>query len=97
MRERLEVGIVPYLLRRAGHGSGVPPLPWRPGDVRLQGPVTRRRPEVEKPLRLWGSPHEGSGARRRPGPYVEAGVYCHVAHPPLQRTRPIVLTGKEAS
>ena len=97
MRERFEVGIVGSLLRRAGHGSGVPPLPWIPGDVRLQGSVMRRRPEVEKPLRLWGSSHGGRGARRRPGPYVEAVAYCRLAYLQLQRTHPDVLTGKEAS
>jgi hypothetical protein len=97
MREGFEVGIVGSFLRRAGHGSGVPPLPWTPGDVRLQGPVMRRRPEIEKPPRLWGLPHGGCGVRRRPRPYVEAVAYCHVAYPPLQRTHPNVLTGKEAS
>ena len=96
MRERFEVGIVGSLLRRAGHGSAVPPLPWTPGDVRLQGPGMRRRLEVKNPSRLQGSPHGVRGAWR-PGSYVEAVAYRHVAYPLAQRTYPNVLTGKEAS
>jgi hypothetical protein len=97
MREGFEVGIVGHFLSGARRGSGVSPLPYAPGDTHRQGRRMRRRPEVEKPSKLWAALHGGCGATCSPEAYGEAVACRHVADPPVLRTHLNDLAKKEAS